>query len=118
MIEQDLNIAILEMFDEVKKLAIFKNYRINEEKALNNIEVKHLVSEINKLSDLTYSITYQPSLDEICNKIDKLTLELENNEFYNNYLCSYNECNEYINYLSKIIFKDIIEVERECFCDH
>ncbi len=118
MINQELNIAILELFDEIKEMDLFKVYKINEEKALNNPEVNRLINKINTLSDLTYSVSYQPSLDEITTKISKLTSDLENNEFYNSYMCSYQECNDYLKHLSELIFKDIVEVESECFCEH
>lgn len=113
MIDQELYIELLELFDELKKMDIFITYVENKNKALNNIEVKSLIKQINELSDLTHTISYQPSLDEIIDKIEFLKTKLNDNTFYNNYIKSYNECNNYLIHISSIIFKDIVVVERE-----
>lgn len=116
MIDQELYIQILELFDELKSMDVFKKYIEYKDIALADSEVSKLIKEINDLSDSSHNITYQPSLDEIMEKIEELSVRLNNNTNYSNYITSYNECNDYILYISSLIFKDIVEVEREWYC--
>lgn len=117
MINQELNIALLEMFDEVDKEEIFKNYCAIENEVLKSDIVK-IVAEINNLNEEISRVEYQPYQLELKNKIELLENDLLANPLYQEYLHAYEMCNQRLEELAKIIFKDIINVREmsECAC--
>lgn len=118
MISQELNIAILEMFDEVEKEATFINYLQLEKEILNSDIVKK-IEEINNLNEEISRIEYQPYQRELSNKKDIIEKELENNKLYQEYLKAYQLCNLRLQELSKLIFQDIVNVSEmsKCACN-
>ncbi|MDL2212075.1 YlbF family regulator [Erysipelotrichaceae bacterium OttesenSCG-928-M19] len=110
MIEQDLYIEILELFDLLKEEACFREFKRLEAMLLNNHELTNLINEYNDLIDSLAKLDYQPYIDEQQLKIDNIYIKLQQNDDYQRYLVMYEECNQRLNYIASIIFKDIVNV--------
>lgn len=110
MLNQELNLAILELFDELKGEQIFITYKELETKLIANKEITSLIKKINDLDEEVYKVNYQPYQNELNDRISKLKTELLTNHDYQSYLKYYQLCNQRLNEISKLIFQDIIEV--------
>ncbi|MDF9867609.1 cell fate (sporulation/competence/biofilm development) regulator YlbF (YheA/YmcA/DUF963 family) [Bacilli bacterium PM5-3] len=115
MIDQDLYIEILEMFDLISKEPLFIKYKDIEKQLLEDKDVLIIHQEYNDLANSLENISYHSYVKETNEKMLSLEKELSSNLKYIEYEKSYNECNDYLNNISKIIFKDIIDIgEKNC----
>lgn len=110
MLNQELNIALLELFDELSVESIFVTYKELETKLIENKDIPTLIKKINELDEEVYKVNYQPYQNELNERINKLKDELLNNHDYQEYLKYYQLCNKRLNEISKLVFQDIIKV--------
>ena len=118
MINQDLYIEILELFDLIKEEEIFIKYKEVEKKTLDDKEILNLIKEYNNIVDSCNNISYSPYLEESEQKLNIVQEKLDNNELYQEYLNLYERCNERLSYLTSLIFKDVINVGEVDCCGH
>ena len=116
MIEQHLYLEILELFDLIKEEPLFKKYQQLENELINNHELQVLITKYNDLNDEQNKIGYLSYQKEIEEKKVKIKKQLESEKLYQEYLETYDLCNDYLINISKIIFKDIVLVN-EGVCD-
>jgi len=117
MIEQNIYIEILELFDLVNEEPLFKKYKQAELILLNDKEIQSLITKYNELNEEQGRIQYEPYKKELEDKKNEIEIELSKNIKYQEYIELYNECNEYLNDITKIIFEGIVNVkEDECCC--
>lgn len=118
MINQDLYIEILELFDLIKEEEIFIEYKKVEKLTLENKEIVKLINEYNEIVDSCSNISYTPYLEESEQKLTDIQDKLNRNELYQRYLNLYDKCNKRLSYLSELMFKDIINVGEVGCCGH
>lgn len=110
MLNQNLNIALLELFDELALESIFIKYQELEQALLEEKEVVNKIQSINEMYLELAKIAYEPFQTQLSQKISTMEDDLNNNQLYQEYLKYYQLCNTRLNEISKLIFKDIINV--------
>ena len=113
MIEQDLYLNILELFDLIKDEPCFKKYKEIENDLINNKEIKALIDQYNEINEEKAKVEYEPYQQELISKQRAIEANLKDNINYQEYLSLYQECNDYLQTLAQIIFKDIVSVKED-----
>lgn len=110
MIDQDLYILILEMFDDLKKEEDILKYLEFKNMCLNNKELTYLIRKYQEQQELLESIQDSKYQEDILKEIDNLNNKIYSIDEYQEYLKYTTICEQRLKELSKIIFKDIVEV--------
>ena len=111
MIEQELYIEILELFDLIYQEEIFIEYCELERKLLTDEKVVKVVNNYNEINTSLAKVTFASYQLEQEKQLQQLKQQLLQNKDYQRYQELYDLCNKRLNYLSSLIFKDIIIVK-------
>lgn len=110
MIDQDIYILILEMFDEIKKEEDVIKYLDYKHKCLNNKELLYLIRKHRENKELLENIQDLKYQASIINEINNLNDKINSNLDYIEYLKYSDMYEKRIKDLSKIIFDGIVNV--------
>lgn len=117
MIEQELYIEVLELFDILKEEECFKEYIGVQDYLESNKDVVQIINEYNFILNTIENIDYQPFIDEQTKELERLENNLHNNIEYQKYLELHEKCNQRLIEISKLIFEDVVEInEGGCCC--
>lgn len=109
MLDQDINIELLNLFDLVDKSSTYLNYQNHEQAVLNDYDLLMMINTHNDLME-KYDLSHD---DHMMKRINELQDKINNNEGYIAYLKSYDDYQKLMEDISKIIFKDIINIVKE-----
>lgn len=107
MLEQEVNLELLNLFDLVKNAPEYHSYQQAEKMVLDDYQLLMMINEYNDLNNDNNLATHgKKRLDELKNKID-------NNQSYHHYLESFNLYQTLMEKIAQIIFQDIITISKE-----
>lgn len=110
MIEQELYLELLELFDLVKEEPVFKEYTMLQQQLINS-DVGRLISEYNELILEKEKISYADYQQQLDKRLNEIELKLANSEEYQRFQKLYQICNDELKKLAQLILKDIVIVE-------
>ncbi|MEG0284071.1 MAG: YlbF family regulator [Erysipelotrichales bacterium] len=117
MIEQELYIEILELFDLLKEEECFKEYIVVQDYLENNKDIVQIIYEYNFILNTIENIDYQPFIEQQTKELEVLENKINSNEEYQKYLSLHKVCNDRLVEISKLIFDDVVEINQGgCHC--
>lgn len=108
MLEQAINIELLKLFDLIQASPEYAQYRQLERDVLSDYDLLMLINLYNDLSKTSYQDD-----DKTQARLAELKQKVDADEIYCQYLNSLAVYQDMIEAVSKIIFKDIINIIKE-----
>jgi len=114
MIEIDLK--LLEISDLLQEDELVKTYHQTERQVTEDKNLLDLIKQYNEYCDQYEKIEYDAYRVELLNKTEALKKEIESNDLYHDYLSQQVTIDDMVLDLSKLVFKDLLEIGELCGC--
>lgn len=116
MITQDINIAILELFDLIKEEDIYQKYQSYESLVMNDKQINGLINKYHFINEELLIVNSIEKEKQLLKDLASIENSLVDIDIYQKYLLYYDMCNKLLNDISDLIFKDIIDIKKDECC--